>query len=92
MKQQIIYIIRPKQIFVSFHDMGNGYTWQHCHGERELEPRIAFSPSEERKLRREMREEYRAKGIRVILEAETFRTGKKTLIEAIEKYRTEVGV
>jgi hypothetical protein len=92
MKQQTIYIIRPIQIFVSFHDMGNGYTWQHYHGERELEPRIAFSLLEEEKLRREMKKEYEAKGIKVILQAETFRTGKKVFIEAIEKYKTEVGV
>lgn len=92
MKQQTIYIIRPIQIFVSFHDMGNGYTWQHYHGERELEPRIAFNAFEEAKLRREMEREYKAKGLRVIFQYETFSTRKRVFIEAIEKYKTEVGV
>ena len=92
MKQQTIYIIRPIQIFVSVHDMGNDYAWQHYHGERELEPRIAFNILEERKLRREMEKEYKAKGLKVVLQAETFITRKKIFIEAIEKYKTEVGV
>lgn len=92
MKQQVIYIIRPIQIFVSFTDMGNGYVWQHYHGERELEPRIAFSPREESKLRKELKQKYEAKGLRVVFNVKQFRTGKKVFIEAIEKYKAEVGV
>ena len=92
MKQQVIYIIRPKQIFVSFTYMGNGTVWQHYHGERELEPRIALSPREENKLRRELRQEYEAKGMRVVFDVQQFRTGKRIFVEAIEKYKAEVGV
>ena len=92
MKQQVIYIIRPKQIFVSFTEMGNGYVWQHYHGERELEPRIAFSPREESKLRRELEREYEARGMRVVFNVQQFRTGKRIFVEAIERYKAEVGV
>ena len=92
MKQQVIYIIRPKQIFVSFTNMSNGDVWQHYHGERELEPRIALSPREENKLRRELKQKYEAKGMRVIFDVQQFRTGKRIFVEAIEKYKAEVGV
>lgn len=92
MKQQVIYIIRPKQIFLSFTELGNGRIWQHYCGERELEPRIAFSHIEEIKLRREMEKEYKARGLRVILCTEQFRTGKKAFVEAIERYKVGVGV
>ena len=92
MKQQVIYIIRPKQIFLSFIELSNGRVLQHYCGERELEPRIAFSNIEEIKLSRQLKKEYEAKGLRVILHVEQFRTGKKAFIEAIEKYKAEVGV
>lgn len=92
MQFQTIYIIRPIQIFVSHTDMGNGYVWQHYHGERELAPRVALSYQEERKIVSELRREYERKGLRVVFEYEQFRTGKKIYIEAIEKYKAEKGV
>lgn len=92
MKQQVIYIIRPVQIFLSFTRLGNGRILQHYCGERELEPRIAFSNTEEIKLRRQLEKEYEARGLRVVLHVEQFRTGKRAFVEAIEKYKAEVGV
>lgn len=92
MQFQTIYIIRPIQIFVSNTDMVNGYTRQHYHGERELAPRVALSLQEERKIVSELKREYELKGLEVVFERKQFRTGKKTYIEAIEKYKTEKGV
>ena len=92
MQFQTIYIIKPIQIFVSHTDMGNGYVWQHYHGERELTPRVALSIQEERKIIRELKQEYALKGLEVVFEREHFCTGKKIYIEAIEKYKKEKGI
>ena len=91
MKKVTIYILKPTQFFRSVTPMGNGYAYYHYHGERELEPLVFFSMQEAMLKKRALMQEYEAKGLEVIIAAESFTTGKKELVEAIEKYRIEVG-
>lgn len=91
MKKVTIYILKPTQFFRSATPMGNGYVYYHYHGERELEPRVFFSMREAMLKKRELMREYEARGLEVIISEESFTTGKRELVEAIERYRIEVG-
>jgi hypothetical protein len=91
MKKITIYILKPTQFFRSVTPMGNGYACYNYHGERELEPLIFFSMREARLKKRTLMQEYEAKGLKVIIATESFTTGKREFMEAIEKYRIEVG-
>lgn len=91
MKEHTIYILHSIQIFQSKTPLGNGYVYYRYHGERELEPHIALTHGSAIRMRAELKKEYEQRGLRVSVHIETFRTRKRTFVEAIERYRTEVG-
>jgi len=91
MKFQTIYIIRVYQQFVS-KTVSGGWEHYHRHGERELEPQIVLDCKEARRLFRQIKKDYEARGIEVYLEMKQYRTGKRKDIEAIETYKREKGI
>lgn len=91
MKKVTIYILKPTQFFRSVTPMGNGYSYYNYRGERELEPLVFFNMREAMLKKRALMQEYEARGLEVIVTYESFTTGKRELVEAIEKYRIEVG-
>lgn len=58
----------------------------------DLPPHIAFSYKEAMQKKLFLRQSYEERGINVCINIERFATGKKKDIEAINKYREEVGI
>lgn len=57
-----------------------------------LPPHIAFSYEEAKKKKLLLHQDYEKRGINVRIDIKRFATGKKKNIEAINKYREEVGI
>ena len=82
MPKEVIYIVSVTQFHRSV------YFSNPIH----LPPHIAFSYEEAKKKKLLLCQDYEERGINVLIDIKRFATGKKKNVEAINKYREEVGI